>query len=225
MLELIKSGVWDRWMKRDYFRNYSNFCILDFLLILTLKYINYIFNTKRHSDTFKHVANFFDIFTDPQLRDRHKTIDTTSFDRFRKLCASNRRGTRKERFLPLFFLYQSHCPSGHQLLFDHQSFYALSLAISPRPRSQWEDFSRLGTNCRKQNGRLEWINRSNGRRPSLFDRLQIRGHPLVFPSPKLDIQIGGKLKILTFHFSQDILFLLFFFPTARIKLLRKFKPN
>lgn len=123
-------------MKRDYFRNYSNFCILDFLLILTLKYINYIFNTKRHSDTFKHVANFFDIFTDPQLRDRHKTIDTTSFDRFRKLCASNRRGTRKERFLPLFFLYQSHCPSGHQLLFDHQSFYALSLAISPRPRSQ-----------------------------------------------------------------------------------------
>lgn len=41
MLELIKSGVWDRWMKRDYFRNYSNFCILDFLLILTLKYINY----------------------------------------------------------------------------------------------------------------------------------------------------------------------------------------
>lgn len=41
MLELIKSGAWDRWMKRDYFRNYSNFCILDFLLILTLKYINY----------------------------------------------------------------------------------------------------------------------------------------------------------------------------------------
>lgn len=38
------------------------------------------------------------------------------------------------------------------------------------------------------------------------------------------VQIGGKLKILTFHFSQDILFL-FFFPTARIKLLRKFKPN
>lgn len=109
-------------MKRDYFRNYSNFCILDFLLILTLKYINYIFNTKRHSDTFKHVANFFDIFTDPQLRDRHKTIDTTSFDRFRKLCASNRRRTRgKERFLSLFFLYQSHCPSGHQLLFDHST--------------------------------------------------------------------------------------------------------
>lgn len=107
MLELIKSGAWDRWMKRDYFRNYSNFCILDFLLILTLKYINYIFNTKRHSDTFKHVANFFDIFTDPQLRDRHKTIDTTSFDRFRKLCASNRGGTREARrdFSPYFFFY------------------------------------------------------------------------------------------------------------------------
>lgn len=109
MLELIKSGAWDRWMKRDYFRNYSNFCILDFLLILTLKYINYIFNTKRHSDTFKHVANFFDIFTDPQLRDRHKTIDTTSFDRFRKLCASNRGGTREARrdFSPYFFFFIS----------------------------------------------------------------------------------------------------------------------
>lgn len=96
-------------MKRDYFRNYSNFCILDFLLILTLKYINYIFNTKRHSDTFKHVANFFDIFTDPQLRDRHKTIDTTSFDRFRKLCASNRGGTREARrdFSPYFFFFIS----------------------------------------------------------------------------------------------------------------------
>lgn len=115
MLELIKSGVWDRSVTRDgrrsnkelikiprsfinyYFRNYSNFCILDFLrLILILKYITtrVLHNINRHPNTFKHetlVANFVDIFTDPQRQltwmDRHRTIDTTSFDRFRKLCA------------------------------------------------------------------------------------------------------------------------------------------
>lgn len=157
MLELIKSGVWDRSVTRDgrrsnkelikiprsfinyYFRNYSNFSlifILDFLrLILILKYITtrVLHNINRHLNTFKHetlVANFVDIFTDPQRQltwmDRHRQDDRYHFlrqiSKAVRLIEYPRRGTREARRdfspLPPFFLYQSYCPSGHQLLFD-----------------------------------------------------------------------------------------------------------